>query len=174
MPEYQRPGWMRPGHLFDTDIFRIDLWRLLSMYLSSKPLAQLNMADKSELLELENEFLTDEITRILLTSAIIIRIADDREGKVIDRHSSPVGTLQKNINKKDIIDLSLREACNKIIHAESFNFDVSNEYDTALYRENNYLEPFIYYYGRSQNIRWRAVLSVIDFIQQANRFLKLA
>jgi hypothetical protein len=62
--------------------------------------------------------------------------------------------------------LTLREACNKIIHATEINYDSvipdrSNNPD----REGVYLRPHLYLYGTKNKKGWRAKLSIVDFVK---------
>ncbi len=54
--------------------------------------------------------------------------------------------------------LSLREACNKIIHATKIHFDVSENEIGVLY-----VNPHIYLYGKKFDKDWKAKLDVLDF-----------
>jgi len=63
--------------------------------------------------------------------------------------------------------LPLREACNKIIHATDFRFDVVQPYLSDPFAEGDYIQPFVYLYGTKGDQNWRAILSIIDFAKWA-------
>ncbi|ETJ85037.1 hypothetical protein D041_4880 [Vibrio parahaemolyticus EKP-008] len=64
----------------------------------------------------------DEVSRTLLQSAIILRILDDEsEADKDEKNPFYCGELS---SKNGVQKLSLREACNKIIHGQKINFDI--------------------------------------------------
>lgn len=158
MTEYEPPSDTKKGYIPNTQVVLIELHRLLAIFLSSKNFAELNT--NADLYETEISILQscelDEITRILLNIAITARVIDDRENQVFERLiNCDCGTLY--IDGKDI-GLTLREACNKIIHAKKIHFDL----DKAGNGEN-YLNPIIYLYGYHYKTEWKAELKIIEF-----------
>jgi hypothetical protein len=164
MPEY-KPEQLQSteGHFPNTENTVIELHRLLSIFLASRHFAELCTNYPGEGFDpiyriQEGE--SDEITRILLSVAITARVIDDREKRVFELVGSDCGTLQKDI-KADVIDvLDIREACNKIIHADKVRFDVDE------LGVQKYLNPIIYLYGNLQGKNWRAQLDVIKFCKE--------
>ena len=102
----------------------------------------------------------DEITRILLSLAVAARVIYDREGRVFELVGSDCGTLQKDVGVSMIEVLEIREACNKIMHAEKVRFDVEELGD------QKYLNPVIYLYGNLHNKNWRACLDIVKFCKE--------
>lgn len=163
MAEYKGQQQMKEGHFPNTDNTRVELHRLLSVFLASKRFAELCTLYPGEgfdpiykIQEVEE----DEITRILLHLAITARVIDDREDRVFEDLTSGCGTLQQDLNKPELDTLSIREACNKLIHAEKVRFDIEE------LGVQTYLNPIIYLYGTLQKRQWRAELDVIEFCKE--------
>jgi hypothetical protein len=137
----------------------------LAIIFASKSFAELRMGsgENWEAIDHLQQFEGDEITRILLAVAITARVIDDRNNKVLDLVARDCGTLiATDANGTKETGLSLREACNKIIHAKKVRFD-SSELETT----QRYLNPVIYLYGeRHQGQEWKAVLDVITFAKE--------
>jgi hypothetical protein len=164
MPEYipQHPQ-RKEGHFPNTGNAVVELHRLLAIFLSSRHFAELCERYPGEgfdpiykIQEVEE----DEITRILLNLAVTARVVDDREERVFEFVGSNCGTLQKDLRNQETDVLEIREACNKLIHAETVRFDVE---ELGVQR---YLNPIIYLYGSLQGRHWRARLDVIKFCKE--------
>lgn len=164
MPEFvpqQLPE--KEGHFPNTENTIVELHRLLAIFLASRNFAELCVeypGERFDPIYRIQEVETDEITRILLNLAVTARVVDDREGKVFELAGSDCGTLQKDSTKEDCVILDIREACNKIIHAQKVRLDVD---ELGVQR---YLNPTIYLYGSLQNKEWRARLDVIKFCKE--------
>jgi hypothetical protein len=102
----------------------------------------------------------DEITRIFLSLAVTARVVDDREGRVFKLVGSDCGSIQRDVDSLQTETLDIREACNKIIHAEIVRFDVE---ELGVQR---YMNPIIYLYGKLGRSSWRAQLDVIKFCKE--------
>ena len=164
MPEYiSKQPRRKEGHFPNTENTVIELHRLLSIFLASRHFAELCTEYPGEGFDPINkiqEVEGHEITRILLSVAITARVINDREDRVFKVVGSDCGTLQKDTNANVTGVLDIREACNKIIHADKVRFDVDE------IGEQKYLNPVIYLCGKSQhdkNINWRAQLDVVKF-----------
>lgn len=163
MAEYQPPQEIREGHFPRTETALLELYRLVAIFLASKNFATLRTTPLGvghdpvyELQEREEE----EITRILLVLAITARVIDDREGGVCELVRTNCGKLQKNASMQTE-DLTLRDACNKIIHAKKVRLDLEED---ELGR--SYLNPYIYIYGEQGGVEWRATIDVILFAKE--------
>lgn len=169
MAEYERPDHIRQGHLFDPAVVRRELWQLLLIFLADRPLMALveKEARGGQTLDgLHNEFCEDEITRILMNSAITLRVLDDRDSGTLQR-VEPCGELQ---TRGQTEALTFREACNKIVHATRVNFDIERLDGRPLDRpstEPTFMNPKIYLYGVRQGAEWRAMLDVIAYVHGA-------
>ncbi|CAB3772238.1 hypothetical protein GQ57_33160 [Burkholderia sp. MSh2] len=170
MAEYIPPqGVGRGAHLPNIQATYIDLHRLLAIFLASKEFADRIEEAQGHAAELGNplfrlqECEADEISRILLSLAVTARAVDDAHDRIFELAAGPCGTLCRNVERPDdTTDLELREACNKIIHANHWHFDME---ENASGR--SYLTPTMYIYGSSQGGRgWKAILDVVEFAKQ--------
>lgn len=177
MAEYYPPqeDQFGSGHRPNTETALLELSRLLAIFLASKSFAALRKAhpEYPDVLDPLVEAQDDEITRILLTLAIIARVIDDREEGALDFIANEwCGDLEENVAAKPhhilVKHLSIRDACNKIIHAKRVHFDVDTDE-----QGQKYLNPFIYLYGKRQNgATWRATLDVLKFATQYAQTVK--
>ena len=160
------------GHQFDGGPFALDLYRLLGMVLSDKRIASLG-DETSYLMQpiwlLQERFRKAELLRILVSSAVALRILfdqkrDPREQRFETVSRKPCGFLWPNLPKRQREVLTIREACNKIIHAT----DVIEDEVNSDWRQNPdqlgvYIRPFVYLHGTKDGADWRAKLSIIEF-----------
>ena len=164
MSEYISPQTQRDeGHHPNTGNAVVELHRLLAIFLSSRQFAGLCERDPGEGFDpIHNiqEVEQDEITRILLTLAVTARVVDDRERRVFELVGSNCGTLQKDLSAQTIDVLDIRDACNKLIHAQTVHFDIEK------LGIQSFLNPFIYLYGIFHGKSWRAKLDVIKFCKE--------
>lgn len=156
------------GHHPNTATAFLELHRLLSIIFASKSFAELRVGngEEWELIDHLQQFEDDEITRILLSVSITARVIDDRYNRAFDLVARDCGKLiETNKYGKAETGLSLREACNKIIHAKKVLFDVS-ETETS----QRYLNPIIHLHGERQKgqelQKWKAELDVIAFAKE--------
>lgn len=161
MAEYHPPQLAKEGYRPDTLNAILELHRLVCIFLASRSFADLRQAPVEypdvldPLLEREDE----EITRILLSVAITARVVDDREEKLFELVAGNCGALEEG---EATNPLTLREACNKIIHATKLRFDFS-ETETG----QRYLNPTLYLYGQRHNgSPWKASLDIIQFAKE--------
>ncbi|MFH1657920.1 MAG: hypothetical protein ABIG35_01280 [Pseudomonadota bacterium] len=167
MAEYISPGAevFGEGHHPNTETTFLELHRLLAIIFASKSFAELRVGNGEEWDPIDHlqQFEDDEITRILLSVSITARVIDDRYDKVFDLVAGNCGSLFETDEKGTTESgLTLREACNKIIHAQKIRFDISETEATQ-----RYLNPIIYLYGeRRKGQEWKAVLNVIDFAKE--------
>lgn len=177
MPEFERPAHLRQGHFFDSGPIRLDLWRLLTSFLAERAFSEASEheldAPHRPLLGLYSDFADTETTRILLSSAVALRVADDRDGRVLDQIADPCGELQTDLARPEVIPLTLREACNKLLHAERINFDVErlDGGDLVQLGYATFLNPTVYLYGTYRGTQWRAVLDILSYIRGASTAL---
>lgn len=153
------------GHRINIERLKIDLHHLLCIFLASSPLSELineepeYAANKMLLRETEEV----EATHLLLSTAIALRVLDDMEDGNLDCFSLHCGTLTENHPKsKAQKEITLRETCNKIIHATDVLFDRSS-HDTQL----EYLNPYLNLKGTKTNgITWNAIINVYKFARE--------
>jgi hypothetical protein len=145
----------------------IDLasFRLLSFFLSDREYQKLKAKNKLKIPdELFSGLRHDQIIHLLIEIAILYRIKDNQLPKEDiyqrARKKRIVGALYEPLGSKKQ-GLTIREACNKIIHAESINYDIKK-----LPKLNRgYLYPRIYIYGRRFETDWKAILDIVKFCE---------
>ena len=74
------PSLDKLGHWFAHGPFTLDLYRLVCLFMADKRVAKLG-PDYYHLWELKNEFLRSEVTRIMISTAVALRIRIDQEEK---------------------------------------------------------------------------------------------
>ncbi|WKT61905.1 hypothetical protein Q2E61_06830 [Microbulbifer thermotolerans] len=166
MVEYMNPqeSSFPGGHNPDMENAKVELHRLLTLFLASKSLSELIEDPSGERYDpildiMEKE--RSEITRILLYLAILARVIDDREGRVFSSHDTDCGKLYTGADLSAINNLSLRDACNKIIHATKIRGDVDDASCPT------HLNPKMYFYGTTQSgDEWKAELDIIEFAKK--------
>jgi len=157
---------------FDGGPFALDLYRLLAIVLSDQRIAQLGDETRYHqppVWQLQDQFRKGEVIRILISSAVALRILLDQHPTEFKKTSmQPCGSLwpswPKNKRKPEV--LTLREACNKIVHSEDIKDDLvipDRRYNPD--ELGVYIRPFAYLYGTKDDSRWRAKLSIVDFAQ---------
>ncbi|MEX3917943.1 hypothetical protein AB4Y43_17125 [Paraburkholderia sp. BR10872] len=169
MAEFIPPQEPVPGaHLPNVEATFIDLHRLLSIFLASRGFADLIEAPAGHAQELHDPLFKlqgceeDEISRILLSLAITARVVDDAHARVLELVAGTCGRLIPDVrNPERSVNLELREACNKVIHAQRRNFDIEHN-DNG----RQYLTPTIYLYGQQGATEWKAVLDIVEFAKQ--------
>ena len=159
----------REGLFFDQPTFRRDLYRLACAFFASADFARLGRAaDDEPVSALAAEHQEDEISRLLVTIAATVRVIQDRDATASRSLQISCGRLLPNLaNAKEVEPLSLREACNKIIHATKFNFDIKPlpHSERQLPNPTHVLRPLLHLYGKQRNAHWKAELNVIHFVR---------
>jgi len=161
------------GHQVDLAGLRSDLHLLLAVFLASQPIAAIGDFDRwrgEDLYKLQ-DCEGNAITRLLLSTSISLRVLDDQEQRALDYASIYCGRLTRDITKpvESNIGLTLREACNKIIHASVVEFDRG-----ALPSGSPYLHPFLYLKGSERSTAWEVQLDVVQFVREGiNAILSL-
>lgn len=120
-----------------------------------------------------DEIRETQAIHLLIEIATLYRIQEQKylksniefkENVIIERNKLIVGELFQPIGDKKQ-PLIMYEACNKIIHAETINFDLRKLPNSHL----SYLYPRIYIYGKKNKIKWRAILDIQEFCEKAMR-----
>lgn len=167
MAEFTSPqdGAFKEGYRPNTEHAAFELHRLLAIFLASPSFAKLRKGNGEswDAIDHLQQFEDDEITRILLSAAVTARVVDDREDGIFELIAGDCGILSEAKGGETTeVPLTLREACNKIIHAKKIRFDVSETDE-----RQPYLNPTIYLYGtRSNGLEWKATLDVIKFAEE--------
>ena len=140
----------------------IEIYRLLCMFHAS-PSMQKSGSDSH--LQLRMEHQESEIGRVLLFVAVTLRNAMDQNPSRADywlshSPSDVVGVLTPDLKEvKKFEDLRFREACNKIIHSDSINFD----YKVRKPKRGDVLNPRVHVYGTLRRRHWKATLEIDPF-----------
>jgi hypothetical protein len=159
-----------PGYNVDPGAYTLDLYRLLCMVVADQRVAKLgSTSNYSAIARLRREYLDNEVKRALISSATALRIwLDQRPKRAFADMKTNCGKLFPDWSrqKKTFEVLTLREACNKIIHATEINEDlvVPDRANNPDY-EGVYVRPYLYLYGGKDEQSWRAVLSIVDFVK---------
>lgn len=153
----------KEGHIPEMRSVFLDLYRLLAIFLSSKEFSEQHKYDELDVLGDLQEFEWEEATRILISSAIIGRIVDDREDQLLGKAETDVGLLWKDWSRPDdSVVLTLREAFNKIIHADRVRTDLELDEENGL----SYFNNVVYFYGTYNGKEWKATLRIVDYASQ--------
>jgi hypothetical protein len=178
--EEPAPHYIKPGLHFDAGPLGLDLYRLLCIFFGDRRVMSIVLASEEKLSEaplghgliriLHDTHMELEVLRILISSAVTLRIAFDQySGSLLDPDlkDRTCGLLWPKWPNKKKEPLTVREACNKIIHAAKIQRDIANP--SPYGNPNNpdaYVQPHIYLYGEKNNQDWRAKLSIIDFVKR--------
>ena len=155
MVKYGPPQVGFEGFSMNPARIRYDIYRLLATIYASQffPHDPIDTEDPRSLANLASEFEEDESTHLLLTIAIAVRTALNRETGIADL---PCGELIGDSGTKL---LTVREACNKVIHAKKIRADVELD-GHRMVRQN----PIMHLEGETPNgKRWTARLELEPF-----------
>ncbi|MGY8679071.1 hypothetical protein Q2941_14905 [Bradyrhizobium sp. UFLA05-153] len=160
------PG-RKQSHAIERGQFVLDLYRLLCIVSSSRDVASHGLTSPA-IAMMQAGFFKAEVTRILISCAVGLRIRFDQSlGGPTDDQRSDCGKLFPNwaTDPDKVEALTLREACNKIIHATDIRFDVVAPGSTTnrIHEAGAYYQPHLYLYGSKGREDWRAELSLTDF-----------
>lgn len=115
--------------------------------------------------DLRKRFQESEANILLVSLAATLRrrtesASDLQNEEVRKRAPLSAGDYIKDINTPTkSVDLTFREACNKIIHADNLEFIYE--------KEGGILKPFINLFGTFHNKKWKVVLDINLFINCA-------
>lgn len=164
------------GYEFDHDEFSLQIYELLNTFLASRALAELRKSEieagkntfterkHNEPLEsLQRDYFLKNISHLILGIAGMSRVIEKREKDNGSHVEFICGELYQPVDNAKSKGLSLREACNKIIHAQKIvvvegvlKFDRRPE-------GQKYYEPRLSLFGRQGKEEWRAEIDVIKF-----------
>ncbi len=149
--------------------FRLDLYRLVSCFYSSVTFAEYGEdRDYDSVRNLQDEFEEYEVTRLLVNIAVTARVMDERDDRLSQKFNLKCGQLIDDLTKPDnMVPLSIREACNKIIHARKFNWDVDQLKDEGNlpYPTTKFIKPYMYLYGTRDKSCWKVTLDITEFVR---------
>lgn len=152
----------RRGYVVDYKYIYKDLFYLLSIFLADERISKEIKGPDDPLLKILST--EEDITSILIRSAAIARIIINQKKIKINEKNSVVGNLEQH---GKIGVLSLREACNKIIHADNVLFEVV-EIKKGLFAR----EPGIMLVGKKNGEKWEAEIDILEFIRKYIKYIK--
>ena len=147
MVKYEPPQAGREGFTMNATRIRYDAYRLLATIYASQffPHEPIDTEDPRSLAHLASEFEDDESTHLLLSVAIAVRTALDRETELAEL------TCGELTDASGARPLTLREACNKAIHAQKIRADVELD-GRRVVRQN----PIMHLEGEMPGGKWWA------------------
>ena len=147
-------------YIFDTQSIEMDCYSLLAFFFASPSIHSITLKEsQSQLhrLPLSERWLIKEF---LISIAIKIRMIDDLMSAHGRKSYLPVESVVDIECEGEITHDNLREACNKIIHATSLNFQHDSSHDEALI-------PKMILRGTKGKNKWIARLDIIPFTRAA-------
>lgn len=166
----QAKAWIgRHNYIINSETVLRDLYRLLNVVLADEALARVATEDQDLLIQLRDQFVEDELVHLLISTAVMNRSHDDHmAGPRKDEHElsfrdvdRTCGRLTVTMGGKTVEDgaLTLREAANKIIHAENITVETL-QIDGLAFQP---LPQTVILEGRLGKKEWVAVLNVPDY-----------
>jgi hypothetical protein len=151
---------LTPGYRLNAATVLRDLHRLLSAFLAYSPIRALANGESDPLSMLQERFTEDEIVHQLVSTAIMNRLhmehmhrlREDPDELSFKPVEATCGELYPDAGKDEKTGLDFREACNKIIHAQSVEiFDPD--------------KPVLRLRGKLGRKEWMAFVEVIDYVR---------
>lgn len=170
------------GHWFDMGATRRNLMHFISMLAGCEfVMKQAALEGRNiegwpkrshPLEELYDDCFTSEASRLLIEVAVTIRMLDDMAGSHVVNVAANVGSIRTG---EDLRPLTLREACNKIIHASQVSFNLGGGVTTYVNREGEEVGECISYAlpdalelrGERGGLSWSAELDIVAFVKVA-------
>ena len=143
-----------------------EIYELLSFFLSSQPMAELEQSPlygSGDPVHQFGQLERDLITKRLIAVAITVRILDDTQSAVFDLFTDYCGTITRDRKRSlETNGLGLRDACNKIIHARKVEFDVGHTATGIAY-----LHPYVHLEGTEREKSWAANVYIVKFCRES-------
>ncbi len=159
----------RNYHLNSATVLQ-DVYRLLSIVMGDQ--AVMRASEPGDRVRtLRNRFIEDEFVHLLISTAVANRTQlehmagprNDPDELSFSPLEQDCGRLQQNVDAITRVPLNFREACNKIIHAESITAQTSGE------PEHTPVGTTVALRGRSGKKTWLAHLDVVDYARGSVR-----
>jgi hypothetical protein len=143
-----------------------DLYRLLTVVMADAAIA--HECDAGDpLVGLRKDFMYDELLHLLVSTAVMNRLHEEHK-RAADPALPDAGHLCGRLipdfleDPERVLDLSLREACNKIMHAG----DITHEADDYADRSGLIVLPnTLILRGKYNGRHWRTYLWLLDYIR---------
>jgi hypothetical protein len=166
-------AFFHPSHPIEPQTLQRELYWLAAAASASEKLHELSEPrDDDELDTLRIRYEITEISRLLISIAVIIRnmqdspvprlIGPNRAARKSRQKEIEVGTLVTDSGKSQ---LNIRNACNKIIHALYVNFPVAQSDPEKL----SHITRKVIIKGKLGKQEWEANIDIINFIRAAYR-----
>jgi hypothetical protein len=150
---------MNPYPIAEETIDR-EAYLIMSIICSSKNLKDIEPKTKN-MSFIRRMFELSELSTRILSFAIMVRSCMDGSNNTFD---TPVGVLIPSISTPDkTCHLTLREACNKIIHALDMDFS-NGEFEVD---EGFSIAHKVMLEGKHHKKHWRAELDLVHFIDES-------
>lgn len=151
---------LMPGYRLNSEIVRRDLHMLLSIFMAIRPI-QLAVDGREDPIEsLQARFGEAEIQHLLISTAIMNRAQLDHMANLRSDPNELSFPIRNEIcgrlhqpREHEAVALTLREACNKIVHAEEISLSIEQH------------EPRITLSGRQRGIQWVAVVEIVRYVR---------
>lgn len=164
-PDQCRSPW-NEGLGIPVSVVARDLYRLACIFHASQSIDDCGVIG---LAHLRSEFQEAEAAHLLISLASVLRNTQDQNPERAEYWrsklpSDEVGSLVKNLKADSKpVPLTFREACSKIIHCLTVNY----EYVNARPQVGNALLPTIHLYGWYGKKEWKATVDINRFIDVA-------
>jgi hypothetical protein len=159
-------------------VFR-DAYRLLCVFMADKAIFDItpeaqqvwggSRRSEEPLFRLHHQYMEDEINHTLINLAICNRTHMERRLKDHERPypNRVCGKWTNDVGaQNEVKNLSFREACNKIIHAEKFAATFLKDGTiTRFFGETEPMYHEMWLYGEHARTEWEVNLDVLDFLR---------
>jgi len=159
--ELEHPIFLREGLRFDPTDLESDCLQLLAIFYAQMSEAPANYLDRA------SQYMDWQTGSLLLKIAAQVRSKLDSAGFPAAVAALHCGTLCRDTrNPADLIKLTVREACNKILHAKRVRFD-GEQRDAHNPHAGYRLSTKLFLYGEHSNREWKTELELQSFCDHA-------
>ncbi len=154
------------GYPIAAEALDLELYLLACGFAASLPLSDVGKENPA-IRHLVKTFELSEVSKRLIFVAVAVRSMLDQNGEAfatrLDAKIGSVGLLTPDATKPlDTKPLTLREACNKVIHASLLDFQFNNEGTDG---DFSGLSPRVQLHGTLRNTEWQADIYIYNFIK---------
>jgi hypothetical protein len=161
--ELKTAGYL--GYSLEAIVLDYEIFRLVSAMAASREIAGLAYDSPNErawpwLRKVE----FPEVCRLLIGIAAIVRNQLDLDSDFrAEGAGRPVGELVYDDTQSNVEVLTLREACNKILHTAHINPDIDDQEGPHM----GSLKPIVHLYGTHRDRPWKATVRIYEFAAAA-------
>ena len=158
------------GCLVPRQTIFLELHRLAAIFLASERFAELRGGsdESAHPIAVLQACEAHEIKRILIFSAAAIRGLDDYLNKVSDLFVYACGDI--TFGDESTGELSVRDACDKILHASRIQPGVATHENGNIYFDGNIVLSAVD--PKKKKHTWESRINVIDFIRESIHYLE--